>query len=88
MRQSPYRLTADHVEKRGGPCYGIRDGVFTTCRCGGVERPSWSIAAESTDVTVGGTGVAKHAKFRINDTPVMYFPYLLFPANTDRQTGF
>jgi LPS-assembly protein len=88
MRQSPYRLTADHVEKRGGPCYGIRDGVFTTCRCGGVERPPWSIAAESTDVTVGGVGIAKHAKFRINDTPVLYFPYLLFPANTDRQTGF
>jgi LPS-assembly protein len=88
MRQSPYRLTADHLEKRGGPCYGIRDGVFTTCRCGGVERPSWSIEAESTDVTMGGTGVAKHAKFRINDTPVLYFPYLLFPANTDRQSGF
>ena len=88
MRQSPYRLTADHVEKRGGPCYGIRDGVFTTCRCGGVERPSWSIAASEMDVTLKGIGVAKHAKFRVNDVPVLYVPYLLFPANTDRQTGF
>src|SRR5262249_17361244 len=27
------------------------------------------------------------ATFRINDVPVLYFPYLPFPANTDRQTG-
>ena len=88
MKRSPYRLTAGHVEKRGGPCYGIRNGVFTTCRCGGVERPSWSIEAEDTDVTLGGVGVSKDAKFRVNDLPVLYVPYLLFPANTDRQSGF
>ena len=87
MKQSPYRLTAGHVEKRGGPCYGIRNGIFTTCRCGGVERPSWSIEAGETDVTLGGVAVSKDAKFRVNDVPVMYTPYLLFPANTDRQSG-
>jgi LPS-assembly protein len=88
MRQSPYRLNAEHVEKKGGPCYAIRNGVFTTCRCGGIERPSWSIAAGDTDVTLNGVGVAKNATFRVKDTPVFYTPYLLFPANTERQTGF
>jgi hypothetical protein len=88
MKQSPYRLTAEHAEKRGGPCYGIRDGVFTTCRCGGIERPSWTIAARETDIELSGVGVAKGATFRVNDVPVLYMPYLLFPANTDRQSGF
>jgi lipopolysaccharide assembly outer membrane protein LptD (OstA) len=87
MRQSPYRLTAEHVEKKGGPCYAIRNGEFTTCRCGGVERPSWTIAANETDVTVGGVGVARDATFRVNDVPVLWAPYLLFPANTERQSG-
>jgi LPS-assembly protein len=87
MKQSPYRLTAGHVEKRGGPCYGIKDGVFTTCRCGGVERPSWTIAAEETDITVNGVGIARGATFRVNDVPVLYSPYLPFPANTDRESG-
>lgn len=87
MRQSPYRLTAAHVEKEGGPCYQVKDGIFTTCRCGGIERPSWSIASAHTDITLGGLGVAKDATFRVVDQPIFYFPYLLFPANTDRQTG-
>jgi LPS-assembly protein len=87
MRESPYRLNAGHVEKRGGPCYGITNGVFTTCRCGGIERPSWTIAAQETDITVGGVGVAKGATFRVNDVPVLYTPYLLFPVNTERQSG-
>lgn len=88
MKQSPYRLRAGHVEKRGGPCYGIKDGVFTTCRCGGLEKPSWSIAGADTDIDLQGVGVTKHATFRVQDVPVAYFPYLLFPANTERQSGF
>jgi LPS-assembly protein len=88
MKQSPYRLTAAHAEKRGGPCYGIKDGVFTTCRCGGIERPSWTIAAHEADITVGGVGIAKGATFRVNDVPILWTPYMLFPANTDRQSGF
>ena len=88
MKQSPYRLTADHIEKRGGPCYGVRNGVFTTCRCGGVEPPSWSIASADTDITLSGVGIAKDAKFRVQDVPVLYTPYLVFPANNDRQSGF
>jgi hypothetical protein len=87
MKQSPYRLTADHVEKKGGPCYTAINGIFTTCRCGGVERPSWSVKSGHTDVELSGVGVAKDATFRIADTPVLYMPYLLFPANTDRQSG-
>lgn len=87
MKESPYRLTATHAEKRGGPCYGIQNGVFTSCRCGGVERPSWTIAAEDADITTNGVGIAKNGTFRVNDTPVLWTPYMIFPANTDRQTG-
>jgi LPS-assembly protein len=88
MKQSPYRLEATHLEKRGGPCYGIVNGVFTTCRCGGLEKPPWSIKAAETDVTLGGVGVSRDTTFRVSDVPILYSPYFLFPANTERSTGF
>src|SRR5439155_1064242 len=68
--------------------YAASNGVFTTCRCGGLEKPSWSIAGATSDITLEGTGVVRHATFRVKDIPVLYFPYFLFPAKTDRQSGF
>ncbi len=88
MKRSPYHLTAGQVEKLGGPCYRVENGVFTTCRCGGIEPPSWSIAGKETNVTLGGLGVSKNATLRVQDTPVFWSPYFLFPANTERETGF
>jgi hypothetical protein len=35
-----------------------------------------------------GIGVAHDGTFRIADVPVLWFPVLPFPANTDRATGF
>ena len=88
LKPSNYTLTAARIDKRGGPLYAAARGVFTTCRCGGLEKPSWSIAGASTDVALEGTGVVRHATFRVKDIPVLYFPYFLFPAKTDRQSGF
>jgi lipopolysaccharide assembly outer membrane protein LptD (OstA) len=33
FEESRFSVVADRVEKRGGPHYHLRDGVFTTCRC-------------------------------------------------------
>ena len=35
-----------------------------------------------------GTGVARGVTFRVKDVPVLYVPYFVFPANTQRQSGF
>src|SRR5438552_1618925 len=88
LKPSNYRLTGARIDKRGGPLYAASNGVFTTCRCGGLEKPSWSIAGATSDITLEGTGVVRHATFRVKDIPVLYFPYFLFPAKTDRQSGF
>ena len=85
---SGYTLAAGKLEKGVGARYQIDDGVFTTCRCGGLEKPSWSIAGKRTDVNLGGLGVARGAQFRVKDVPVLWLPILPFPVNTDRQTGF
>jgi LPS-assembly protein len=82
-----YRLDAARLEKCGPVSYRARDGTFTTCRCGGLEKPTWSVASDDTDVTLGGFGSARHARFRLLDVPVLYVPRLVFPAATERQSG-
>jgi lipopolysaccharide assembly outer membrane protein LptD (OstA) len=88
FQPSRYIVRAGRLEKLGGPRYSISQGVFTTCECGGLEKPSWSIACRKTDVKLEGAGVARDATLRVKDVTVLYFPYLVFPANTERQSGF
>ncbi|HUE30293.1 MAG TPA: LPS assembly protein LptD, partial [Verrucomicrobiae bacterium] len=88
MHPSDYVLRAGRLDKKGGPQYSVANGVFTTCQCGGLERPSWSIAGRQTDVTLQGEGIVHHMTFRVKDVPVFYFPYFVFPANTQRESGF
>jgi lipopolysaccharide assembly outer membrane protein LptD (OstA) len=87
LEVSRYQVQADRIDKEGGPQYSIARGIFTTCECGGLEKPSWSIAGRTTDVNVQGTGRVHDMTFRVKDIPVLYFPYMIFPANNQRQTG-
>jgi LPS-assembly protein len=72
------------VEKLGPQTYHVQDGTFTTCDG---EEPSWHFRASDLKVTVEGYGFAKHTRFHLGRTPVLYSPYLAFPAKTERQTG-
>jgi LPS-assembly protein len=88
LPRNHFQLEAVRMEKQGEAKYSVADGIFTTCECGGLEKPSWSIQGDKTDVRVGGAGVVKGLKLRVKDVPVLWLPYFIFPANTDRSTGF
>lgn len=88
LPRTGYRIAGGQLEKGYGQTYRIRDGVLTTCRCGGLEPPSWSIGARELDVDLYGTGTARGTTFRIRDVPVFYSPYGVFPVNRTRHTGF
>src|SRR4030095_14186471 len=60
----------------------------TTCKCAGVEKPSWSVGGRRTDVELNGIGIVRGATFRVKDVPVLWFPILPFPALTERASGF
>jgi len=87
VKQSDYYLAGREITKFLGQHYRVRDGYFTTCGCEG-GTPSWSIAGREIDATLGGHGVVKDAKFQILGHTVMDIPYAVFPADTDRQSGF
>ncbi len=86
--RSGYTLRSGRVEKGIGPRYRIDDGLFTTCKCGGLEKPSWSVGGKRTEVELNGIGVVRGATFRVKDVPVFWAPILAFPALTDRASGF
>lgn len=64
----------------------IENGFYTTCPPGG---RSWSLT--STYMVLDqkeGEGVARDLLIRVRDVPVLYFPYLSFPLDDRRRSGF
>jgi len=87
--QSPryhYSLWGERVEKGLGQSYHIENGRFTTCRCG-TGAPSWSIAGQDLEVSLGGYGHLRGGTFNVLDVPVIYIPRMIFPVQRDRQSG-
>ena len=72
------------VKKLGPQTYNVVDGTFTTCDG---NEPSWHFRASDLKVTLEGYGFAKDTRFYLGRVPVLYSPYLAFPAKTKRQTG-
>jgi LPS-assembly protein len=84
LKQNHYYVSGDTMEKTGPNTYLIKNCRVTTCDG---TKPDWSITGSEVQVTVEGYGSVKNAVFRIKDHPALYFPYLIFPAKTKRQTG-
>ena len=86
-KQNIYHLEGKQIIKQEGQTYEVKQGFFTTCGC---EKgtPSWSINAEHMVVNMGHTGTATNATFNVLGYPVIPTPYLVFPADTDRHSGF
>lgn len=78
-------ITGSEIEKSGEATYRIREGTATTC-----DGPvaDWRFTGKEVDVTVDGYGTLKNGTFQVRDTPVAWFPWLMFPAKTTRQSGF
>lgn len=79
-----FYLKARKIEKTGEHTYRAFDARATTCDG---EVPDWQIAGGEIEVTINGYGKLKDAKFLVRNVPVLYLPYLIFPAKTTRQSG-
>ena len=84
MARNHFHLSGDRIEKTGEFSYIVHDARATTCDG---PCPDWQLAGDKLDVTVEGYGTLKHAKFLAKGIPVLYIPYLIFPAKTKRQSG-
>ena len=84
IKKSNFRLRADRLQKTGEDDYRVERGTLTTCDG---EHPSWRFEAKKVDVTLDEFATARNAVFYVGDVPLFYTPYLIFPANTERQSG-
>jgi LPS-assembly protein len=78
-------LEGKKLEKTADSTYHIEDGSFTTCNG---ANPDWRITGKDLDVTLEGYGRMKHGFFYIKNIPVLYIPWLVYPAKRQRQSGF
>jgi len=84
LKENHFTIRGERIEKTGRSTYRVDKGSFTSCDG---DRPDWIITARRLKVTIEGYGTATHAVFRAANVPVMYAPYIFFPAKTKRQTG-
>ncbi len=80
-----YYFTGDEVEKTGPDTYVIRDGIFTSCS---QPVPDWSFRVREAEIQVEGYAHMHGTSMRVKKLPVLYTPWLLWPAKRDRASGF
>ena len=80
------RGTAGRAELLPGDRTQYRDVTYTTCPPG---RSDWSLRASDLLLDhADGMGTARHARIRLAGVPVLYSPYLRFPIDDRRRSGF
>jgi LPS-assembly protein len=85
----------DHLSARGAATrfvqnhpnvYEFYEATYSTCP---PENIFWQVKAKSITLDKNtGRGTARHARLYIKNTPVLYTPYLNFPIDKQRKTGF
>ena len=66
--------------------YFLKLATYSTCA---PQDKAWDIQAKSITLNnAKATGVARNAIIRVHEVPVLYTPYLSFPTNKDRKSGF
>ncbi|MCV6609691.1 MAG: LPS assembly protein LptD [Amphritea sp.] len=80
------RGDADQIIRLEDERVYLEQSTFTQCPPG---DNSWHIASGEIELDPNkGFGTAKNATLQIADTPVLYFPYMTFPIDDRRLSGF
>ena len=64
----------------------ISQGLLTTC---GPQQNDWALVAQEIRLDQAkGFGTAKHLRLEVLDVPVFYWPWVSFPIDDRRKSGF
>jgi len=85
IKENNFYIKGSKIQKLGENTYYVEDAIVTSCEG---ENPDWVITGKSAKVTLEGYGYVRHAALWAKKVPVIYTPFLAFPAKTKRQSGF
>ncbi len=80
------RGDASRIDFKGPNLYDVTDGRYTTCVA---PRNDWFLQTRELEIDrTRNVGTAHDATVRFFETPIFYSPYLEFPLNNERKSGF
>jgi LPS-assembly protein len=85
IKENHFYIRGEKLEKVGDKTYSA--DMASVSSCDG-DVPDWKITGKNMSVTIEGYGTVHHAALWAKKVPVLYSPYLIFPAKTQRQSGF
>jgi LPS-assembly protein len=86
LHNTSFRGSANTLERTADNRMLLDDTTFTRCDPG---SNTWAFNSESMELKPDdGYGTARNVTLRIKDVPILYTPYLRFPLNNERQSGF
>ncbi len=80
-----YNFSGRQIEKLDETHYRIDRGTFTTCDVD--RRPPWSFTVRSALVEEEGLGRFKSVAMKVQNVPVFYLPYMVWPVKQERSPG-
>lgn len=80
------RGTSSRIDVAAAGTATLKQTSYTTC---GPDSDDWYIQASSIHLDhEAGLGTATNARLRFFDVPILYMPYLQFPIDDRRRSGF
>ncbi len=86
--ESNLHFTGETIKKTGNLTYHLQNSTMTTCSTAEGGSPPWSFGSTDATLDLEGVVVLKHSVLRVKGVPIFYFPYMVYPANRKRRTGF
>ena len=86
MHPAHARGTAQYATRDESAVIRLKDGTYTTCEPG---ENTWELKGNNVTLDPAtGFGTATNVTLRVKDIPVFYTPYIYFPIDDRRQSGF
>ena len=86
MHPAHARGTALYATRDENAVIRLKDGTYTSCEPG---ENTWELKGSNVTLNPAtGFGTATHVTLRVKDIPVFYTPYIYFPIDDRRQSGF
>ncbi|RRV04766.1 LPS-assembly protein LptD [Pseudomonas sp. v388] len=86
LHKSNIRGNALYAKRAENAIIRLKDGTYTSCEPG---SNAWTLKGNNITLNPAtGFGTATNVTLRVKDIPVFYTPYIYFPIDDRRQSGF